>query len=567
MRRVIACVLLIPLIQIRDAEACGCFALPSPTTPVVQAGERILFAHDGNQVIAYIQIQYQGKADQFGWLVPLPSVPTLKLGTDEVFTKLGYVTQPSFSLTTVNQLCNGGSVSSSSDSSSGIGCGGGDDEAALAASLDLGVAAHPDLGRSDEVVAQSSIGPYDYAVLKADDESEMLKWLNDNRYFIPDGTGEAVKPYIHPGGFFLALKLRAGEQAGDIVPIILSYASDLPMIPITLTQVGAVPNMGILVWVLGRARAIPRNYNHTVLDELPIWLGAKYNDLVISAVTEAPDRHSFLTEYAGPSSVMAKKLDYPGRFGDLTALRALVSPSDYLAYLRAHGYLFDATLLSLLERFIPEPAQLVTSGITLDRFYASYDFYASQLGHGDGGVADSFDAAGLTDAIDLRIVQPTRAAQALFDQSPYLTRLYTTLSPKDMNLDPVFSENPDLHDVPLVHSATATYPCSGSPWLRTDQGFEAQLIGGALGYPPTLRLEHLRESGQPEVVTDNTALIKSEIGPVSHGSSTRPDSSSGGLGCGGCDTSRRARNQLGTALAVALALAWIRLRRRPTRRG
>ena len=63
MRRVIACVLLLPLIQIRDAEACGCFAQPSPTTPVVQAGERILFAHDGNQVVAYIQIQYQGKAD------------------------------------------------------------------------------------------------------------------------------------------------------------------------------------------------------------------------------------------------------------------------------------------------------------------------------------------------------------------------------------------------------------------------------------------------------------------------------------------------------------------------
>ncbi|MGZ3408046.1 MAG: DUF2330 domain-containing protein, partial [Polyangia bacterium] len=61
-----------------DARACGCFAQPSPATPVVQAGERILFAHEGDQVIAYIQIQYQGAADQFGWLVPLPSVPTLE---------------------------------------------------------------------------------------------------------------------------------------------------------------------------------------------------------------------------------------------------------------------------------------------------------------------------------------------------------------------------------------------------------------------------------------------------------------------------------------------------------
>jgi len=38
---------------------------------------------------------------------------------------------------------------------------------------------------SNVVVEQASIGPYDYAVLKADDESAMLQWLSDNRYFVP----------------------------------------------------------------------------------------------------------------------------------------------------------------------------------------------------------------------------------------------------------------------------------------------------------------------------------------------------------------------------------------------
>src|SRR6476659_5515658 len=89
------------------AYACGCFAPPSTVTPVVQAGERILFARDGGTVTAYIQIQYQGSAQEFGWLVPLPSVPTLQLGTQELFDQLEATTRPTFQLTTTYQRCDG----------------------------------------------------------------------------------------------------------------------------------------------------------------------------------------------------------------------------------------------------------------------------------------------------------------------------------------------------------------------------------------------------------------------------------------------------------------------------
>src|SRR5262245_35658829 len=71
-----------------DASACGCFTPPDPSVPIVQAGERIAFAMSGGTVTAHIQIQYQGTASDFGWLLPLPSVPTLDLGTDELFTQL-----------------------------------------------------------------------------------------------------------------------------------------------------------------------------------------------------------------------------------------------------------------------------------------------------------------------------------------------------------------------------------------------------------------------------------------------------------------------------------------------
>lgn len=531
-----------------DARACGCFAMPNAASPVVQAGERILFAHEGDQVIAYIQIKYQGAADQFGWLVPLPSVPTLEVGTDELFSALDTTTLPQYQLTRTSQFCGGGSVTDTS-SNGGGGCGA--DDFTTAGASDMGVAARGDFGArpadmgSDIVAAQASIGPYDYAVLKADDETAMLQWLTDNRYFVPTGTMDAAKPYIHPGGYFLALKLRGGQSTGDIAPIVLRYTSDLPMIPITLTSVGAVPNMGILVWVLGEARAIPRNYYSVVLDDLPVWFAnfASYNQALVAAVKEAPGKHGFITQYAGTRSLLDGRLDYAGRFGDPTQLRAQSTASAYLAYLKTHGYTFDGTLLAILSRYIPEPQLLVDRGVSLSQFYANYDSYSQYVPgtDADGGVVAPLDAAALSDEIDARIVTPTKNAAALIGRHPYLTRLYTAMSPADMNLDPVFSSNPDLPDVPLLHRATVTTPCRGEPWLHTDLGFETQYGSGLppnLSLPAALRVELLRDAGPPETVQDNSDTIKSALGPVSHGSmdgagatTTAPPDQHGGCGC------------------------------------
>ena len=558
-----------------DARACGCFAMGNTAQPVVQAGERILFAHEGDQVIAYIQIKYQGAADQFGWIVPLPTVPTLEVGTDELFTMLDSTTLPQYRLMNNVQYCNGG-TSSSTDVDGAGGCGFGSAASPNyggGGASDMGIAVAHDMAAGGVVVTQASIGPYDYAVLKADDETAMLQWLSDNRYFVPAGTDAAVTPYIHPGAYFLALKLRGGQTAGDIAPIVLRYTSDLPMIPITLTQVGAVDNMGILVWVAGEARAIPRNYYHVVLDDLPVWFGnfATYNQQLIDAVHEAPGKHGFITQYAGGSQLVWNKLDFPGRFGDPATLRTQATPSDYLRYLRNNNYPFDGTMLSILLRYIPEPPALVAAGVQPSQFYANYDYYASsQPGtDSDGGVAMPFDPGPITDEIVARIVTPMKDVNALLGRHPYLTRLYTALSPKDMTIDPVFSSNRDLGDVPLVHSASLTSPCVGYPWLHTDaEGYEVQYVSGLapnLGIPRALRVELIRDAGQPELVQDNDATIRAALGPVDHGRATSPSSSdsSSSSGCGCTVGKKRVRPNLALLLFMCGAAIGVRsLRRR-----
>ena len=517
----------------QNADACGCFAPPDPTVPIVQAGERILFSVKDGVVNAHIQIQYAGDASDFGWLLPLPSVPTLKLGTEELFTQLINTTQPRYFVqTTFTGTCSGGA----------FGLGG---LAPASASVNDSAESAGMSGGFNPLVTQASIGPYDYAVLRADRKEEMLQWLADNRYFIPTGTEETVGPYIRPGAYFLALKLKSGKATGDIQPVVLEYPSELPMIPIILTSVAAQPNMGIQVWMLGAGRAIPRNYNHVVLNDSQIdWLGRaqNYNDVVIKAISEAPDKHAFITEYAGSSSVMQDVLDGPQRFGSLKDLAAITDPGAYVAYLFQNGYAPQAansgfgpfvqpTLPPLLKALVlaqlpfPDGLKMVTNEDAFLQQLAYYlGSYRAQHPEAFTGWVSNFDPAALTAQIDEKVVQPAHEAGALFRRNAYLTRLYSTLSPEDMTRDPVFSFNPSLAEVSRDHTATLRIDCglggnpSSSPaTLTTEQGWVFQLPnrGSTIDTsksPGALRIETLSEEGNPVVLIDNGKAIGDKLG-------------------------------------------------------
>ena len=519
------------------AAACGCFAPPDPTQPVLQAGERILFLVDGNTVEAHIQIQFSGRASEFGWLLPLPSVPKLEVGTDELFVKLTALTGPSFNVyTRYPENC-----ASPPSIDAGF----------LASDLNafpVDAASRADAAAMDPspLVVRDSVGPYDYAVLKADSKQAMFDWLKANRYFVPAGTDGAVAQYIHPGAFFLALKLKSGRSSGDLQPVIVRYASDLPMIPIVLTSVTSLRDMPVAVWVLGGGRAIPRNYHHTVINEAAIdWTAPlfSYARLVTRAVGEAPGKHSFVTEYAGPASIMRQQLDYPGRFGDLAALRVEKDAFAYIRVVRSSGYSPSSILFTILQRYLPLPPDVQAAGISPGTFYWNLDFFKQT--RFPNLSFPPFDAAKLTADLEAAIVKPTRAAQAPFAKFPQLTYLFTTLSPEDMSRDPVFSFNKDLPAVSNVHQATITLGCPAPDswtypilkvvladgrtiWYRDGQ----PILNGPL--PASQRIETLRDSGPPEVVTDNQKAIDKALTPPS-GPQQPPDAGSqpplSGRGC------------------------------------
>jgi MYXO-CTERM domain-containing protein len=521
-------------IDVKDAAACGCFVPPDPSVPIVQAGERIAFAMADGNVTAHVQIQYSGAASDFGWLLPLPSVPTLELGTDELFTQLIATTQPKYKLNYVYE----GNCSFDPSKFGGRNFG------APSAPQASGATDAQPTDHSSPLVVQDSIGPYDYAVLKADSKDDMLKWLSDNRYFVPAGTDSAVGPYIHPGAFFLALKLKSGNQAGDIQPVVLHYKSDLPMIPLVLTSVAAQPNMGIQVWMLGAGRAIPRNYYHTVINDAKLdWINAasNYNDVIIAATKEAPEHHSFVTEYAGTTQPMKQILNRPGRFGSQAALAAQPDEIAFIQYLGSNGFTYNAQLVAVLAKYIPVPPNLSqicgfgpqgASGTSAAQcFYQNISYYLGsyrQQHPADfANYTINYQPAMMAQEIQDRVVTPILTAGALFDQYASMTRLYTTLDPEDMNKDPVFSFNAGLPSYPNEHDGTLTYHCgyfgggnisNTAATLRTAAGWIIEYPYGtgsgsgssfnAPAGPSSQRIEVLAEEGDPQVLVDNTGTIQ-----------------------------------------------------------
>ena len=61
----------------KRATACGGFFCQAQ--PIIQASEQIIFRQEGNRITAIVQIQYQGTAEDFSWVVPVPGIPDLSV--------------------------------------------------------------------------------------------------------------------------------------------------------------------------------------------------------------------------------------------------------------------------------------------------------------------------------------------------------------------------------------------------------------------------------------------------------------------------------------------------------
>ncbi len=479
------------------AFACGglfCNSVPgTPGPPVVQNAERIAFGVDGSTIEAHVQIFYEGDPIDFAWVVPVPSEPELLLGSDALFDVLADQTRPQF----IVEFAEEGRCTPRQPVR--LGCAA---DFALSADTDRGGIV--DTGNGVDIIDESQVGPFETVTLKADSATQLLDWLQDNNYELPDDLDPILAPYVAGNSYFVALRLQNDRDTGDIEPIVMRYQGEKGMIPVQLTAIAAADDMPFEVYVFGGSRAVPENYLHVVPNPAAIdWLsaGSNYGEVVTRAVDAAGGK-AFVTDFAGSPAYMQ---------GEVARVASVMA---------------------------------VEAGETLS---------TEQL-------------------------EAVNRAEELLEYG-MLTRLSTSMSATDMDLDPLFVFNPDLPNVSRTQTATVTWDCRGkrvyADAYRTIELPDGQVMlmpsnndlpdpiedpddtGFNFGFQyqdsaaylaaydvPAMRIERTGNSGEPSVEADNTEaaadvlkahnedvvqLIRAGVGP---GPGCAMSPQSGGLAVG-----------------------------------
>jgi hypothetical protein len=443
-------------------------------------------------------------------VLPIDAVPDISVGSDRVFTLAAQRTQPQFNVNYVTEgtckpdgrggFADGGTAVTGTGGSTGAGGSGGP--------VNGGV----------NVIFRGDVGPYDAVVLHSTSSAELLKWLADNQFVVSDTAKSIIDEYVALNKYFVAVKLLSGQSTGAIQPVVLKFAGEVPCVPLKLTAIAALADLPVNLYVLGASRAVPSNYFEITLNQAKIyWFGSgvNYSDLVSAAANEAGG-NAFIAEYAGTARVMDAAY-WPNAQISLATLQVQTTPPAYLQQVIAQNLMLYGPMLPLLRQYIPEPQVLIDMGITESQFYNANATYWSQY----QSAFAPFDPVKLTAEVKTKIVDPLQAAQELFDDHPYLTRLATFISPEEMNKDPEFVFNGDLPDFSNVHTATAHVMCGqqlftyckapirldlpengGNIWYDRDES--CGINAPTFDTTPSLAVAYQRaEAGEGQPVIDN----------------------------------------------------------------
>lgn len=276
------------------ARACG--GLFCSTSPVDQNAERILFeVHPDQSVSATVEISYTGDPEAFSWIVPVPETPSeLDVAPPSALRLLDMATAPLII-----------SPPTTCTDPRGFGF----DDAVPSPSLG---AVEAD-GGGVVVEDLPVVGPYDPAVISADDPQALIAWLEDNGYTLSEEMKPYIAEYVGDGWKFLGVKLTPDAGVSDIAPLRWSCPSAGVHVPLRLTAIASEPEMGVLVFVAGAQRFASQNYRMLTVPTDQVQLdprtGANNYYPLVSWLLDEQGGNAFVTEYAAPSSAVSGLLD------------------------------------------------------------------------------------------------------------------------------------------------------------------------------------------------------------------------------------------------------------------
>jgi hypothetical protein len=217
-------------------QAGACAGMAHATEAVAEStGQEAIFSlMDGGAAVEY-RVRYEGNADDFGWVIPIPGrFDSLVEGDASLFDALEAATAPSVRFEEPAQK------------NRGLGCMGG-----------ASMGGRP----SDRLMGPSSsgyAGPYGYTVVEGDSVAAVADWLQEHGWD-DGGTTDALEAYVDEGGFqFVLVDLQPELIEADtrsLPPIRIAYAGKELRFPARMAQNMPNADQRTTLYTLGRTTA------------------------------------------------------------------------------------------------------------------------------------------------------------------------------------------------------------------------------------------------------------------------------------------------------------------------
>ena len=224
------------LLGIGHARADGCFVFHwDKQKDINEPTQKAIILHDKGREDMVLQVKYEGPAEDFGWLIPVPGLPEVRKGSMDCFYELSRLTQRQFH-------------EGKSTHRGGYG-----------------------MGRDEEVniIEVKTVGAYEVAVLSTTNAASLGAWLDAHHFSFPKDKQDVLDGYVKKQWYFVAAKIDPTQNGfvlqqalpkkepdqmaisqsarqqlanGELHPLVISFRSEKCVFPLAISAVNGKPS-------------------------------------------------------------------------------------------------------------------------------------------------------------------------------------------------------------------------------------------------------------------------------------------------------------------------------------
>jgi MYXO-CTERM domain-containing protein len=117
-----------------------------------------------------------------------------------------------------------------------------------------------------DVVAQSSIGPYQAVTIHASGTTGITQWLVSNGFAVPPSIAPVIDAYTAAKLDFIALRLAPNYGVQAMRPVrVITPGADTTL-PLRMVAAGVGASVGLTLWVIGEGRYEAQNFPNAPID-------------------------------------------------------------------------------------------------------------------------------------------------------------------------------------------------------------------------------------------------------------------------------------------------------------